>query len=205
METIINKSNGTVKVTIELQKETDRIIRSIDSDDLEINDLHDYYVFTLRELKLRKNATRKIESAMKEMMDSAVNYIESREFYKKGETYTVDIFNESNVDVYARDLNGDLLFIPKENLRGTSVECVSWHFHDVYQDLKGKKLILKIDDNGHRNFYLDDSELYDLNKINTLRESDGFKNKRYSFFFYDRVLKLLGEKTDSSDDMSGLF
>lgn len=85
-----------------------------------------------------------------------------------------------------------------------SNKVISWYDHDVF-----KQGLLKVhakrDEDGHLRLYADETQLYDLDKLKALRDSDRFTAKQFAFFNYNEVLRLLGEVNTSTDEMSGLF
>lgn len=119
------------------------------------------------------------------------------------ELIRIDVRWDSGEDVCLRTGEGSQ-FITKNILRGLETdELVSWHYHDIYKPItyilwNGKQI-----GEGHR-FYLPEAELYDMNKLRHLSEGDRYKERRYSFFFYGVVERLLGQPI-SVQGMSGLF
>jgi hypothetical protein len=119
------------------------------------------------------------------------------------ELIRIDVKWESGEDVCLR-VSEASYFITKNILRGLETgELISWHYHDVYKPItyviwNGKQI-----GEGHR-FYLPELELYDMDKLRQLADGHRFKERRYSFFFYGVVERLLGMSI-TEQGMSGLF
>lgn len=112
---------------------------------------------------------------------------------------------------------GDIEFrmpwhINKVNIKTTDAPkdgcTVSWHYHDVFKKLAYVYIDLDSVESMNERFgpkmLLESSKLYSKTKLRKLARSKDFKEKRYSFFSYDFVGWLLGQKTKTFG-MSGGF
>jgi hypothetical protein len=85
-----------------------------------------------------------------------------------------------------------------------SGQGISWYHHDVYK-AGPLTLTLKRSPEGQLQAFANETELYDLEKLKALAESKTFIERKFAFFFYDEVNRLLGREYSNPKSMSGLF
>ncbi len=110
---------------------------------------------------------------------------------------------DSSQDIRIRIGERDILY-PKCSIKSLiSGNPLSWFHHNVF------KLITYVywdKDSGSESpkLYLEDSKLYNINKLKVLTNSVYFKQEKYAFFFYGEAQRILGIPQTESD-MSGLM
>jgi hypothetical protein len=202
LSTVIKKHNGDIELKVGLID--DRIVLHIESElNIDFSNIVDFKVWSLKKLGMRANSHKKIRSFMEEVFTKFKEKLEKTEFLGKNETHTVLVENCGNYVLFY--FYGNIHEIPKQIIEDELHRKVSWYFHDIYNE-KEKELSLTIrtDNKSKPTYIVSSEELYDMSKLRKLRESDIFKQKKFSFFFYDNVLSILGEGR-ANNQMSGLF
>lgn len=117
--------------------------------------------------------------------------------------------------IFSKTENGEtVVFSPTVLADETLKIPISWYVHDIfrnYSKVQGK--VLKLTRTkypwGRITTYrviVDKRALYDQTKLQTLADSQEFNERRFAFFRYDVVNKLLNRKTKGPlKEMSGLF
>lgn len=110
---------------------------------------------------------------------------------------------ESNCDSVFFSYGGRFHIMAIESVKTIEDDnCVSWFNHAVFKKLD--HIYIDQDETEYLKLYAYKNDLYDLEKLRVLSETEEFKNQRYSFFNYGYVLQLLGGDV-SETGVCGLF
>lgn len=143
---------------------------------------------------------------LNQVFNSIVDYFKNLNglILDHGEIFKTNIKLKSDYIVIP-NLAGENIFKTNSLKSTLSKVPVSWFYHDVYRLNEKIQVTVIRNKKGYLEFFAEDHDLYDLKKLNKLAESENFKVRRYSFFFYDEVLRLTGKPYLDSNNMSGLF
>lgn len=195
-----------IKITIEHHGSTEHLwIAATVDNGFNLCDIHHGY---LKGRQPRNTRLRSEKSKLKEMegiYQGYRAYIEQNleRWILDRATITVDIRGQIAIPKGQR--LGDL--IDTVNIRSKQSGLpVAWHYHNIYRRATIEVEAVRCPKSGQLQFFADERELYDQEKLKALVESENFKERRLAFFFYNEALRLTGHKIEGSPKMmSGLF
>lgn len=157
--------------------------------------------YVSRNCKLRSEAS--IVHEMAGIIDSYINAIKQIEHKIIVTTKTISA-NISGNTCYAWVLGSE--FFDACNIYSKESDMVlSWYSHDVFKQGKLEVEAYRTE-SGQLKFRASEKDLYDLDKLNTVYNSDAFQNSKFAFFNYNECRRLLGLKvTGNPKRMSGLM